>query len=380
MKKLLFTNFLKDTLKFFILICFSIAAIVWVVQAVGYLDFVTEDGHGLYVYFSYTLLNFPKIVHRIMPFVFFISLFYQISQYELRNELLIFWTVGVNKLQFINSIILYSLLFAFFQIILGSYISPMSQNEARSYIRNSNIDFFPSLIKEGKFIDTVKNLTIFIDSKNEGMVYKNIFINETFDGNKKIKTPKSQMIYAKKGILKNIGNEKYLELNDGKIVNKNNKKINNFSFKKIDFDLTQYQSKTTSFPKIQELESKLLIKCLNFHIKNKKHELKNKYLRCNDGSIIHVKEELFKRFYKPIYLPLLALLTCLIILISKENEKYNLYKVLLFTIIILLIVTSEISLRYAAINIFGTLFFIFFPITLFLITYVYLVQKLRNNL
>ena len=129
MKKLLFTNFLKDTLKFFILICFSIAAIVWVVQAVGYLDFVTEDGHGLYVYFSYTLLNFPKIVHRIMPFVFFISLFYQISQYELRNELLIFWTVGVNKLQFINSIILYSLLFAFFQIILGSYISPMSQNE-----------------------------------------------------------------------------------------------------------------------------------------------------------------------------------------------------------------------------------------------------------
>ena len=101
MKKLLFRNFLKDTLKFFIVVCMSISLIVWVIQAVGFLDFVIDDGHGLYVYFSYSLLNFPKMVHRIIPFIFFISLFYQISQYEYRNELLIFWTNGIRKIEFI---------------------------------------------------------------------------------------------------------------------------------------------------------------------------------------------------------------------------------------------------------------------------------------
>ena len=80
MKKLLFQKFLKDTLKFFIIICLSIGSIVWVIQAVGFLDFVTEDGHSLYVYFAYSLLNFPKLIHRILPFVFFISLYYQISK------------------------------------------------------------------------------------------------------------------------------------------------------------------------------------------------------------------------------------------------------------------------------------------------------------
>ena len=380
MKKLLFTNFLKDTFKFFILTCFSIAAIVWVIQAVGFLDFVTEDGHGLYVYFSYTLLNFPKIIHRIMPFVFFISLFYQINQYELRNELLIFWTVGVNKLQFINIVILYSLLFTFLQIFLGSYVSPITQNEARSYIRNSNIDFFPSLIKEGKFIDTVKNLTIFIDSKSDSRSYNNIFINESFDGNKEIKTTKSQTVYAKNGFLKDVNGTKYLELTDGRIVNKDNQKITNFSFKKIDFDLTKYTSKTTSFPKIQELPSKLLIKCLNYHIKNMKHKLKSRYLMCNDKSIINVKEELSKRFYKPIYLPVLALMTCLIILGSKEDKKYNFYNTLLFILIIFIIIISEISLRYVAVNLTGTLFFILFPIILFMTIYIWLTQKFRNKL
>ena len=120
MKKLLFQKFLKDTLKSFIIISLSIGLIVWVIQAVGFLDFVTEDGHSLYVYFSYSLLSFPKMIHRILPFVFFISLFYQISQYELRNELLVFWTNGIDKLKFINVVIVYSLLITIFQIFLGS--------------------------------------------------------------------------------------------------------------------------------------------------------------------------------------------------------------------------------------------------------------------
>ena len=83
MKKLLFIHFFKDTLKFFIIVTLSLSLIVWVIQAVGFLDFVTEDGHSLYIYFLYTIHNFPKIIHRIMPFVFFISLFYQLNQYEL---------------------------------------------------------------------------------------------------------------------------------------------------------------------------------------------------------------------------------------------------------------------------------------------------------
>jgi len=88
MKKILFQKFIKDTLKLFITIAFVLGLIVWVIQAVNFLDFVTEDGHSLYVYFSYSALNFPKIIHRILPFVFFISLFYQILKYEISSKIL----------------------------------------------------------------------------------------------------------------------------------------------------------------------------------------------------------------------------------------------------------------------------------------------------
>ena len=51
MKKLIFKKFYTDTLAFFSSSILIMGLIVWTLQAVNYFDFVTEDGHGLQVYF-----------------------------------------------------------------------------------------------------------------------------------------------------------------------------------------------------------------------------------------------------------------------------------------------------------------------------------------
>ena len=169
MKKLIFSKFFLDNLNFFLIISITTSLIVWIIQAVNFLDFVTEDGHNFKIYMYYTLLNFPKIFSRVLPFVFFISLFYTLTKYENKNELIIFWINGITRKTFINTIIIYSFFFKILQILLTTYIVPASQNQARSFIRSSNIDFFPSLIKEKKFIDTVEGLTIFVNKKEKNI-------------------------------------------------------------------------------------------------------------------------------------------------------------------------------------------------------------------
>jgi len=381
MIKLIFQKFIKDTIKFFLVICFSIGLIVWIIQAVNFLDFVTEDGHGLYVYFGYTALNFPKIIHRILPFVFFISLFYQISEYEYKNELFLFWANGVNKIKFINAVILYSIIFAFFQIFLGSYISPLGQNEARSFIRSSNIDYFPSLIKEGKFIDAVSDLTIFIESKDENGVYSNIFLNES---NRKqnasdteLEIVKSQIIYAKKGILINKNKKRYFNLYDGKVINKDGEKISNFAFEEIEFNLGRFSSNSILHQKIQEVPSYDLFNCIYNDYKNTVEKFEAEYLRCEKKTLNEIKQEFFKRFYKPIYLPLIGLICCLLTLVSKENKNYTKFKFYLFLLLFFIILISEVSLRYSTNNNLGLLLFILFPIFLFFTIYGTLYFKLN---
>ena len=87
MKKLIFRKIYLDISGFFLAAILIVGLIVWTIQAVNYFDFVTEDGHGLKIYFYYSLLNFPKIIQRIFPFIFFFSVFYIISSYEFKNEI-----------------------------------------------------------------------------------------------------------------------------------------------------------------------------------------------------------------------------------------------------------------------------------------------------
>ena len=78
-----------------------------------------------------------------------------------------------------NKILLISLFLFIFQIIIGSFVSPLFQYKARSFLKNSDINFFTSLIKEGKFINIVDGLTIFIENKVSNKTFTNIFIDDS---------------------------------------------------------------------------------------------------------------------------------------------------------------------------------------------------------
>ena len=115
MKNLIFKKFFSDSLGFFVFATLTMSVIVWTIQAVNYLDFVTEDGHGLEIYFKYTLLSLPKIISRIMPLIFFVTIYYTLNKFEDNNELKIFWINGIDKKIFIKKVIQFSLLFFLFQ-------------------------------------------------------------------------------------------------------------------------------------------------------------------------------------------------------------------------------------------------------------------------
>ena len=361
MEKIIFKSFLREISFFFILSSISIALIIWVIQAVNYLDFVSEDGHNFKVYFLYTILILPKIFSRVLPFMFFISIFYIILKYEEKNQLLIFWSNGIDKKKFLNIVLKYSLIFFLIQIFLTTIIVPETQNKARSYIRSSNIDFFPQLIKPRKFIDTVEDLTIFANSKDDDGTLRNIILKDNLNKNS------SQIIIAKNGKIIQSNNNKFLILNKGKIINISAKdRITIFNFSKTEFDLNKFSTKTTTFPKVQEQSTLKLFNCAQSLINENIKFLYFKSMICQKAYLKNIKQELLKRIYLPLYLPLLALIACFLILKSKDRLEYTNFKFKLFLTGIVLLIISEVSLRYAGLNNKYNLIFILTPIILFL--------------
>ena len=370
-EKIIFKKFLIDNTYFFLFVSLSLTLIVWVIQAVNFLDFVSEDGHSFKIYFYYTLLNLPKIFSRIMPIVFFTSLFYTLIKYEENNELKIFWINGINKVKFINVLVKYTVLFFIIQIILNSFLAPHAQNKARSFIKNSNLDFFPSLIQEKKFIDTVENLTIFIDKKNiTSNEFENIFLKDEISGEQ------SQIIYAKKGKLIDYGNSRSLKLFDGKFININNKKTTIFNFDQTDFDLSKFGTKSITHRKIQELESSTLLNCINNYYFKSDNSSIIYDPNCNIEFISEVKQEVFKRFFKPLYLFLVVSIVCFLLLSFKESYIYKSTRTFVFFASIIVLVISEISVNYSGKSDTNSLLAAFAPFALSLIFYLILINRL----
>ena len=213
MKNTIYKYFFHEFLRYFCITLFALAVIVWTVQSVNFLDLITEDGHAFTTYFTYSLLTLSKILTKLIPFSFLIAIILTILKFEKDNELIVVWASGLNKIYIVNLIFRIALIIMFTQLVLTSIINPKLLNFSRSLLKNSELQFIPSLLKERQFNDTVDGLTIFVDEKDENDLYHNVFIR---DDGKILSTigTTSSTIFAKTG---RISEDNNLILFDGNI-------------------------------------------------------------------------------------------------------------------------------------------------------------------
>ncbi len=377
MKKILFRKLLSDYLTFFSLALISTGTVIWVFQAVNFLDIMIEDGRDYLVYINFSLLNFPKILTKIFPFVLFFSLYYVTIKYELKNELIIFWNFGVNKLDVINFILKISILLMFLQIGLSSIVVPYTQDLARSFLRTSSVNIFDNFVKPQKFNDTIKGLTIYADRKDKNGKLDNLYLK------KEIQKNEFQITYAKRGEFKEVGSRPILVLYEGATITSKNNKITNISFSKSDFSMANVETNTTTYKKTQEIETIKLIKCIeNFYSLNKEQfELNTEEIEnCSLQNIDNIFKELYKRFIIPFYIPLLSLITFLLIIVSKENSSYQKLRIFTFIIGFSIIVFSETTIRFISNITLQNLGLFSIPLILLLFLYLFFVNKFKSNL
>ena len=377
MKKILFRKLLSDYLTFLLITLISGATVIWVFQSVNYLDIMIEDGRDYLVYFNFSVLNFPKILSKIFPFVLFFSLFYITTKYELNNELMIFWNFGVHKMEIINLIFKLSIFLMLMQIILTSFIVPKSQDLARSFLRNSDVNFLGNFIKPQRFNDTIKGVTIYSDKKDKDGNLNNLYLKKEINDNE------FQITYAKKGEFKEINNSQILVLYEGATINSKNNKVTNISFSKSDFSLIDLKSNTTTYIKTQEISSIKLFRCIfSFYKFNKIifEKITNDIENCSVENINNIIKELYKRFIIPIYIPILSLLPFLIIILSKENSNYQKIRILTFFFGICVIIFSETTIRFISNLKSQNISLILIPIIILIFLYLFLFYKFQKNI
>lgn len=371
MKNTIYKYFFHEFLRYFAITIFALAVIIWAIQSVNFLDLVTEDGHSFSIYFAYSFLTLSKILTKLIPFCFLLATIFTIVKLEKDNELIILWASGLNKIYIVNLIFRISLIIMLLQLILTNIINPKLLNLSRSLLKNSELQFIPSLLKEKQFNDAVEGLTIFVEKKNINNRYKNIFIRDDSNILSDIGTT-SSTIFAKSGHIETDKNN--LILYDGIIQKlKDDNTVTIVKFKTTSFNLSGMSTKSISVPKMQETSTLKILMC----IKNNNTNVDMHNCSPNKKSFMDTKIEINKRFGMPIFIPLISLV-CAFLLSSRNDKKiYDYNKYIYFLIGFSILTLSEIFVRYSGISWTHTAIYYLLPLGMLPVFYLTLIRKFK---
>jgi lipopolysaccharide export system permease protein len=380
MKKTFYKYFFYEFIIYFTITLFALAAIVWTIQAVNYLDLVTEDGHAFTIYFAYSFLSLSKVLTKLIPFCFLLAILLTITKLEKDNELIALWTAGLNKIHVVNLILRISLIIMLLQFLLTSFFNPSLLNFSRTLLKNSELQFIPSLLKKKRFNDTVEGLTIFVGDKNENNIYENIFIRDEGSILSDIGgESSSSTIIAKSGTMSD--DEKSLILFNGNIQKLNNVgEVSIVKFEKTTLNLSNISTKSVSDPKMQETSTIKIIRCLNKKFFLLDQDRKTGLVHNCDSSkksLMDNKIEINKRFGMPIYIPLISLICCFLLASRRDKKMFNYNKYIYFFISFIILILSEIIVRYSGTSWNHTLFYYLIPLGLSPIFYFILIRTFK---
>jgi len=370
MKNTIYKYIFYEFLRYFSVTLFALAIITWTIQSVNFLDLVTEEGHAFQTYFTYSMFTLSKVLTKLIPFCFMLALILTLTKLEKDNETIIMWTAGLNKIYIVNLIFRISIIIMLLQLFLTNLINPIMLNFSREIIKNSQLQFVPTLLKEKQFNDSVEGITIFIGKKIQDGKYENIFIRDEgkiLSGNES----EASTIIAKYG---HLGNDEIsLVLFDGNIqkLNKNGQ-INIIKFKKTILNFSDLTTKSITEPKIQETSTLRIFNCLRNKNVTFTHNCDRKKKTLMDNKI-----ELNKRFGMPIYIPLISLICTFLLASRKDKKTYSYNKYIYFFACFLILVFSEILVRYSGLSWNHTAIYYLLPMCLLPLFYFTLIRKFK---
>ena len=365
----IYNNYLIEIFRTFFIVLFGLSIIALTVRAVNFLDLIVDSGYEISVYFKYSLLNIFGIAPKFIPLSFLLALSIFIIKHLHESDLIILWTSGVKKIYLVNLFFISSLIILIFYLFLTLFLTPMALNKSRTLLSNDNFSSFLPTIKSQQFSDSFKDFTLIVEKKINNEL-KNIFLHDKGSNLKSLSSniaeTNSTTIISKSG----ISDDKKMILFNGQIIStKKNSDTEIIKFEQLNIDLSNLNTATIKKPKIQETSTLKLFNCLiNYESKND--------IFCNQDLNKEIISTLNRRVIIPLYIPVLALICSLLLIKTRKKYLNNFF---IFSYSFMIILFTELAVRYTGINNIILFIFILLPFLLLVTLYFYLNYKFSRE-
>ena len=365
----IYQNFFIEIIKTFLVIVFGLSIIALTVRAVNFLDLIVDSGYPVSTYFKYSFLNLFGIAPKFIPLAFLLTIVIFILKHIEDSEFVILWTSGVKKIQVVNLLFFTSLSVLLFYVILSAFLTPIALNKSRQLLSEDQLNSFLPTVRTQQFNDSFKGFTFIVEKKINNEI-QNIFLHDNGKNLKNlspnISNELNTTIVAEKGIVK----ERKMFLFNGQIISSKstNEETEVLKFEQLNIDLSDLATTTIKQPKLQETSTMKLFSCL---------VSKDNYPNiCKDNVNKEIFPVLIRRVVLPFYIPVITIICSFLLL---KNQRIYSNKISIFVYGFLILLLTELLIRYTGLNFLLRVFYTLMPFCLSLFFYSFLNYKFSKE-
>lgn len=161
-----------------LLITFSLTSIVWLTQALRFIDFMVNQGVSITIFLTLTVLLIPSLLLMILPPALFCAILFVYNRLTVDSELVVMQAAGLSRWRLALPALQVAALVTAFAYLTALYLQPVSYRQFRemqSYLRNNYVSI---LLQEGVFSNPVDGLTVFIRERDRNNILHGILVHD----------------------------------------------------------------------------------------------------------------------------------------------------------------------------------------------------------
>jgi len=231
-----------------LLITLSLTSIVWLTQALRFIDFMVNQGVSIGLFLTLTALLIPSLLLMILPPALFCAVLFVYNRLALDSELVVMQAAGLSRWRLAIPALQAAALVTLFAYAIAMYLQPVSYKQFRdmqSFLRNNYVSI---LLQEGVFSNPVDGLMVFIRERDKNNILHGILVHDS-------RQPENSVtMMAEEGKLVETPQGPRFLLKNGNRQEINQGKLSFLNFDSYTLDISLYDKEVQArFPDPQEL-------------------------------------------------------------------------------------------------------------------------------
>ncbi len=202
-----------------LLITFSLTSIVWLTQALRFVEFIVNQGVSINVFLHLTILLIPSLLMMIFPPAVFCAVLFTYNKLTTDSELVVMQAMGLSRWRLARPALIVAAMVMATTYLIAVYVQPSSYKKFKEMQYILRDKYVSLLVQEGVFSNPVEGLTVFIRERDSVGKLHGILVHDNRQPNKSITmmAESGRMVETPGGPRFSLENGNRQEMTDGRL-------------------------------------------------------------------------------------------------------------------------------------------------------------------